>query len=206
MNNKSKSSNTTCVSTHETVKKAKLRFWAISLFGLFALSILALSNFTGELVKNSGELSPASKLEISSSKTELTKVVPKAETPQQTAPQQSTPNQQSTYTPPKTAQTQANYAPAPAYEPPKDPCNYSLKANYASQRNMAIIAENSNYNSRLAEINSALARMANSGAGDSSAYQQVLGMKGTLISGHSTRLRQIEADYQANIATTGCSL
>lgn len=206
MNNKSKSSNTICVSTHETVKKAKLRFWAISLFGLFALSILALSNFTGELVKNSGELTSASNLEISSSKTEQTKEVPKAETPQQTAPQQTTPNQQSTYTPPKSTQTQANYNPTPAYEPPKDPCNYSLKASYDSQRYTAISSENSSYNSRLAEINSALSRISNSGAGNSSAYQQVLGMKGSLISGHSSRLRQIEADYQANIATTGCSL
>ena len=195
-----------CVSTHEFVKKAKLRFFTVSFLGLLALSILAAANFTGELVKNSGELSSASKLEISSSKSEQSKAAPKAEAPKEMTPQQATPVQQSTYTPPKTTQTQPAYTPAPAYEPPKDPCNYSLKASYDSQRYMAISSENSSYNSRLAEINSALARMANSGASNSSAYQQVLGMKGSLISGHNSRLRQIEADYQANLATIGCSI
>ena len=108
----------------------------------------------------------------------------------------------------RNVQPQVNYTPTtqPTYTQPVDPCNYNLKSSYDSQYYSALNYENSSYNTQLSQINSALSRLAIGGASDSSTYRMLQMQKTNLISKHNATLKQIEADYQANLATTGCTV
>jgi hypothetical protein len=192
-----------CVSAHPLVKSAKWRFWFVFLSVSFVASALGLTHFTGEVIKNTGELSVSSTTEVPKPKAESPQASTAAPaTPKQAAPAQTNTNPQYTYTP----QAQINYSPPPSYEPPKDPCNYSLKSTYTSQYYSALNYENADYNRQLSQINSTLSYLANNGGGSSSAYQSLLAQKGYLNTSHYSRLRQIESEYQSNLATTGCSI
>lgn len=113
------------------------------------------------------------------------------------------------------SQNPSMYTPTPyTYKPTPitiNPPSYSPTANctltkstYTTSYQAAVSAENSRYNTLAGQINSALAYMANHGAANSSAYQQVLAQKAQNYSQHQSTLNSLSSTYQQNIASLNC--
>lgn len=97
---------------------------------------------------------------------------------------------------------------APPAGNPVDPCNKSLKSTYTQQRDSAILAENTSYNSDLDQITNAIQDLQQNNPlyWTTPEYIQLVANKSLLTTNHNTKLAQIESTYQTNVVSAGCSL
>jgi len=80
----------------------------------------------------------------------------------------------------------------------------SLRATYSNQYQSAVTAENQRYSTQKSQINSAIAKLNNSGAGSSSAMQQLLQMQSQNESQHNVTLNQLYETYQYQLSSLSC--
>jgi len=80
----------------------------------------------------------------------------------------------------------------------------SLRTSYANQYQTSLTSENQRYISERSQINSAISRLNNSGAGDSSAMNQFLAMQASNESRHTATVNQLYNNYQSQLASLSC--
>lgn len=106
------------------------------------------------------------------------------------------------YTPPDTSSYDYSL---PDYETTPDRCDTSSeRSELLNEYNSDLSFENSDYSRRLGEINRAISQISNANAGNSSAMQQVLRMKASLISQHQSNLTSLRTNYDASISSLPC--
>ncbi len=80
----------------------------------------------------------------------------------------------------------------------------SLRMTYSNNYQSGVASENQRYYTQKSQISSAISRLGNSGAGDSSAMQQFLQMQQQNESQHNATLNQLNETYQYQLASLSC--